>query len=250
MIASLLVLCNLAVLPRNIMAFSRMSLSGQSTMKRKATALLPPFISSSSQPLSPSSFSLLHCLALSSRSPFRWPNGGSRAIISVENMFGVYPPLAAISARSFSSSTAMFSASSTASNGSGNNDYTPEIKPKIPSVVPGIPNADATAETWQNPRSRWARRKHRKKMEKMQLQQGENNGINGMGNELEDDKGALDWESFEFGTRSVSLLLFILSFCMYCAVVMSFRSLNFFACYVTSCYCDIIFATHYFQFIF
>mmetsp|Transcript_30677 Transcript_30677/g.61273 ORF Transcript_30677/g.61273 Transcript_30677/m.61273 type:complete len:535 (+) Transcript_30677:97-1701(+) len=184
------------------MAFSRMKLRGQSIMRRKATALLIPFMASSSSPqLSPLSFSLPICLGLSSQSSLRWPNGGSRAIVSVERIFGVYPPLtAATTARSFSSSSEMFSASIPASNGSGSNEDTLEVKPKIPSVVPGIPKTDATSETWQNPRSRWARRKHRKKMENMQLQQGEKNGIKGMGSELEDDRGALDWESFEFGT--------------------------------------------------
>ncbi len=54
----------------------------------------------------------------------------------------------------------------------------------------------SSLQTWQNPRSRWAKRKHRKKMEK-QLREG----IVGDG-----DSGAasvLDWETFEFGTRSV-----------------------------------------------
>jgi len=56
----------------------------------------------------------------------------------------------------------------------------------------------SASQTWQNPRSRWAKRKHRKKMEK-QLREG--NYIEG--EEGGDDSGVLDWETFEFGTRSV-----------------------------------------------
>jgi tRNA G18 (ribose-2'-O)-methylase SpoU len=50
---------------------------------------------------------------------------------------------------------------------------------------------------WQNPRSRWARRRHRKRMERL-------NGVDGAGGNNGDDDGAgvssLDWETFEFGT--------------------------------------------------
>ena len=43
-------------------------------------------------------------------------------------------------------------------------------------------------QTWENPRSRWARKKHRKKMEALaQQEQQENNN------------SSLDWESFDFG---------------------------------------------------
>ena len=51
-------------------------------------------------------------------------------------------------------------------------------------------------ETWRNPRSRWARRKHRKKMEN-QLQHDPSN------EDKDDDRESLlNWESFEFGNRS------------------------------------------------
>ncbi|KAL7540128.1 hypothetical protein ACHAWF_006600 [Thalassiosira exigua] len=55
--------------------------------------------------------------------------------------------------------------------------------------------SQTTTETWQNHRSRWAKRKHRKKMEKFQLQQqqGEHGDVD---NEVE----GLDWEKFEFST--------------------------------------------------
>jgi hypothetical protein len=49
---------------------------------------------------------------------------------------------------------------------------------------------------WQNPRSRWARRHHRKRMERL-------NGIEGggVGTNVDDGGcGSLDWETFEFGT--------------------------------------------------
>lgn len=48
-------------------------------------------------------------------------------------------------------------------------------------------------DTWQNPRSRWARRKYRKKMEKLQ----------GGDHEEEQDGDRLDWNKFEFGDRLV-----------------------------------------------
>ncbi len=60
--------------------------------------------------------------------------------------------------------------------------------------------AASASQTWQNPRSRWAKRKHRKKMEK-QLREG--NYIEGEEATSGDDSGVLDWETFEFGTRSV-----------------------------------------------
>lgn len=66
------------------------------------------------------------------------------------------------------------------------------------------------SSTWQNQRSRWAKRKHRKKMEKLQQQNG--------GADVEEEEGSgLDWESFEFGSRLVWLsalpLLLIVAHC-------------------------------------
>ena len=55
-------------------------------------------------------------------------------------------------------------------------------------------------EAWKNPRSRWARRKHRKRIEKLQQQQHSDGDVDGA---VEGGGGSLDWESFEFGTRSV-----------------------------------------------
>ena len=62
---------------------------------------------------------------------------------------------------------------------------------------------DTTASTtWQNPRSRWARRKHRRKMEKLQRdERGEDEDEGG------DDAGALHWDKFEFGDRYVHMNL-------------------------------------------
>lgn len=55
-------------------------------------------------------------------------------------------------------------------------------------------NMGSSSDTWQNPRSRWARRKHRKKMEKLQRE--------GRGDELEDEEiDGLSWDKFEFGER-------------------------------------------------
>lgn len=68
------------------------------------------------------------------------------------------------------------------------------------------PSSTSTSETWQNPRSRWAKRKHRIKMEK-QLREGntiEGGNDNGVVNDSNNE--ALDWETFEFGTRSVVFL--------------------------------------------
>ena len=48
-------------------------------------------------------------------------------------------------------------------------------------------------ETWQNPRSRWARRKHRRKMEKLHRE--------GEGGTQIDDGNILNWDKFEFGDR-------------------------------------------------
>jgi hypothetical protein len=62
-------------------------------------------------------------------------------------------------------------------------------------------SSSSSSETWQNPRSRWAKRKRRIKMEK-QLREG--NTIEGGVNDS--NNGALDWETFEFGTRSVVFL--------------------------------------------
>lgn len=56
----------------------------------------------------------------------------------------------------------------------------------------GIENS---SDTWQNPRSRWARRKHRKKMEKLQRER------RGDVVEEEDDSSGLNWDKFEFGDR-------------------------------------------------
>jgi hypothetical protein len=56
------------------------------------------------------------------------------------------------------------------------------------------------SETWQNPRSRWARRKHRKKMEKQLQRHQASEGDGGQ----DEDGGELNWESFEFGHRSVT----------------------------------------------
>ena len=53
---------------------------------------------------------------------------------------------------------------------------------------------DTDSGTWQNPRSRWARRKHRRRMEKLQQdERGEDEGAN----------DALQWDKFEFGDRCV-----------------------------------------------
>ena len=70
--------------------------------------------------------------------------------------------------------------------------------------------AQGESSTWQNHRSRWAKRKHRKKMEKLQQQNG--------GADVEEEEGSgLDWESFEFGSRLVWLsalpLLLIVAHC-------------------------------------
>lgn len=73
-------------------------------------------------------------------------------------------------------------------------------------TVATISSPSSTSETWQNPRSRWAKRKHRIKMEK-QLREGntiEGGNDNGVVNDS--NNGALDWETFEFGTRSVVFL--------------------------------------------
>ena len=72
-------------------------------------------------------------------------------------------------------------------------------------TVATISSHSSTSETWQNPRSRWAKRKHRIKMEK-QLREG--NTIEGGNDGVVNDSnnGALDWETFEFGTRSVVFL--------------------------------------------
>lgn len=48
---------------------------------------------------------------------------------------------------------------------------------------------------WQNPRSRWARRRHRKRMSKME--ESADSSSNGSS---EDNAELLDWETFEFGT--------------------------------------------------
>lgn len=48
-------------------------------------------------------------------------------------------------------------------------------------------------ETWQNPRSRWARRKHRKKLEKLQRE--------GVSETETDEVDTLNWDKFEFGDR-------------------------------------------------
>ena len=47
---------------------------------------------------------------------------------------------------------------------------------------------------WQNPRSRWARRRHRKRMSKMEESADSSSGSS------EDNTELLDWETFEFGT--------------------------------------------------
>ena len=72
-------------------------------------------------------------------------------------------------------------------------------------TVATMSSPSSTSETWQNPRSRWAKRKHRIKMEK-QLREG--NTIEGGNDGVVNDSnnGALDWETFEFGTRSVVFL--------------------------------------------
>lgn len=58
-------------------------------------------------------------------------------------------------------------------------------------------DADASSarenKTWQNPRSRWARRKHKKKTK--ELRQEKESGDEDAGS------GGLDWEKFEFGER-------------------------------------------------
>lgn len=56
---------------------------------------------------------------------------------------------------------------------------------------------DSGSKTWQNPRSRWARRKHRKKMEKRLLHDPAEE------NDNDNREKLLNWESFEFGNRSV-----------------------------------------------
>eukprot|EP00804_Cyclotella_cryptica_P009149 CCRYP_003248-RA/>CCRYP_003248-RA protein AED:0.03 eAED:0.03 QI:103/0.66/0.75/1/0.66/0.5/4/3261/415 len=56
-------------------------------------------------------------------------------------------------------------------------------------------NGGGDSETWQNPRSRWARRKHRKKVEKQLQRDQASEGDGGQ----DEDGGALNWESFEFG---------------------------------------------------
>lgn len=50
-----------------------------------------------------------------------------------------------------------------------------------------------SSNAWQNPRSRWARRKHRKKMERLQQE--------GRGDEEDEDSNGLSWDKFEFGDR-------------------------------------------------
>ncbi|KAL7515872.1 hypothetical protein ACHAWX_000945 [Stephanocyclus meneghinianus] len=52
---------------------------------------------------------------------------------------------------------------------------------------------DSGSKTWQNPRSRWARRKHRKKMEKRLLHDPAEEEEN------DNRETLLNWESFEFG---------------------------------------------------
>jgi hypothetical protein len=55
----------------------------------------------------------------------------------------------------------------------------------------------SSSDTWQNHRSRWARRKHRKKMDK--LRQHEND----QDDTLLHNENGLNWDKFEFGDRSV-----------------------------------------------
>jgi hypothetical protein len=63
------------------------------------------------------------------------------------------------------------------------------------------------SDTWQNPRSRWARRKHRKNMERLQKER--------QGDDV-DDNGGLNWESFEFGCRYVTFFAFGCSVMVIC----------------------------------